>query len=81
MSTPYIQVNVQLSLNQIIDIVRQLKPKEKLQLSGVIWDETSETDINIPEEHQEIIKQRLKRMEDHPESCLNWADIESRIKL
>ncbi len=81
MSTQHFQVNVQLSLNQIIDIVRQLSPKEKLQLSGVIWDETAETDIDIPVEHQEIVKQRLKWMEDHPENCLSWKDIESKIRL
>jgi hypothetical protein len=81
MSTQHFQVNIQVSLNQIIDIVRQLSPKEKLQLVGVIWDETSETDIDIPLEHHEIVKQRLKRMEDHPESCLSWKDIESKIRL
>lgn len=68
MSTQYFQLNVPLSLNQIIDVVRQLSPKEKLQLSGVLWDEIPETKIDIPEEHKQIVKQRLKRMEDHPES-------------
>lgn len=81
MSTQHFQLNVPLSLNQIIDIVRQLSPKEKLQLSGVLWDEIPETEIDIPEEHKQIVKRRLIRMEDHPESCLSWEDLESKIRL
>jgi len=81
MSTQHFQINVPLSLNQIIDIVRQLSPKEKMQLSGVLWDETDETEINIPEEHKQIVEQRLRRMEDQPESCLTWEDLERKIRL
>ena len=81
MGTQHIQLNVPLSFNQLIDIIRQLSPKEKQQLSSVLWDETREEDIVIPEEHKKIVRQRLKRMEEHPESCLSWKDIERKIKL
>lgn len=81
MSTQHFQINVPLSLNQIIDIVRQLSPKEKLQISSVLWDETEETEIDIPEKHKLIVEQRLKRMEDQPESCLRWEDIERKIRM
>jgi hypothetical protein len=81
MGTQHIQLNVPLSFNQLIDIIRQLSPKEKQQLSSVLWDETREEDIVIPEEHKKIVRQRLKRMEEHPESCLSWEDIERKIKL
>lgn len=81
MSTKHIQLNIPLSFKQLIDIVRQLSPKEKLQLSGVLWDETEEKEIDIPEEHKQIVRQRLKRMEEQPESCLTWEDIEGKIKL
>ena len=81
MSTQNIQLNVPLSFNQLIDVIRQLSPKEKLQLIGVLWDETQDQEISIPEEHKQIVRQRLKRMEEHPESCLTWEDIERKIKL
>jgi putative addiction module component (TIGR02574 family) len=74
-------VNISLSFNQVVDIVRQLSPKEKLQLSSVIWDETKEEEIDIPEEQKLVVRQRLERMEEHPESCLTWEDIERKIKL
>jgi Putative addiction module component len=81
MDTQHIQLKVPLSFNQLIDIVRQLSPKEKQELSNVLWDETREEEINIPEGHKKIVRQRLKRMEEQPESCLTWEDIERKIKL
>ena len=81
MSTKYIQLNVPLSFNQLVDIVQRLSTKEKLQLGSVLWDETREEEIDIPEEHKQIVGQRLKRMEVQPESCLTWEDIERKIKL
>ena len=39
------------------------------------------TTIDIPEEHKEIVRNRIQRMEEHPESCLSWEDIERKIKL
>jgi putative addiction module component (TIGR02574 family) len=81
MSTQHFQLNVPLSLTQVIDLVRQLSPKEKLQLSSILWDETEETEIDIPDEHKKIVEQRLQQMESHPESCLTWEDIESKIWL
>ena len=81
MSTQNIQLNVPLSFNQLIDVIRQLSPKEKLQLIGVLWDETQNQEISIPEEHKQIVRQRLKSMEEQPESCLTWEDIERKIKL
>lgn len=37
-------------------------------------------DINLSEEQQEIVRKRLQRMEEHPESCLSWEEIERKIK-
>lgn len=81
MSTQYIKLNVPLSFNQLVDVVQQLSTKEKLQLGSVLWDETKEEEIDIPEEHKQIVRQRLTRMEEQLESCLLWEDIERKIKL
>ena len=81
MSTQYIKLNVPLSFNQIVEVVQQLSTKEKLQLGSVLWDESKEEEIDIPEEHKQIVSQRLARMEEQPESCLLWEDIERKIKL
>ena len=81
MDKQHTRLNVPLSFSQLIDIVRQLSPKEKQKLSSVLWDETSEEETEIPEAHKNIVRQRLKRMEEQPESCLSWEDIERKIKL
>jgi len=39
------------------------------------------SDSVIPEEHKEIVRTRIKNMEEHPESSLTWEDIEKKIKL
>ncbi len=81
MDTQHIQLKVPLSFNQLIDVVRQLSPKEKQELSNVLWDEIREEEINIPEGHKKIVRQRLKQMEEHPESSISWEHIERNIKL
>jgi hypothetical protein len=81
MNTQHIQLKEPLSVDQLIDIVRQLSPKEKQKLSSVLWDETREEEVFIPEEHKKIVRQRLKRMEESPETNLSWEDIERKIKL
>jgi hypothetical protein len=81
MNTQHIQLKVPLNFDQLIDIVRQLSPKEKQQLSSVLWEETKEEEINIPEVHKKIVRQRLKRMEESPETSLSWEDVERKIKL
>jgi hypothetical protein len=60
----------------LIDIVRQLSPKEKQKLSSVLWDETREEEIIIPESHKKIVRQRLKQMEENPENSLSWEERE-----
>ena len=41
----------------------------------------SDSDIDISEEHKEIVRKRIQRMEEFPESCLSWDDIERKMKL
>jgi hypothetical protein len=81
MNTQHIQLKVPLSVDQLIALVRQLSPKEKQKLSSVLWDETREEEIFIPDDHKKIVRQRLKKMEDSPETSLSWEDIERKIKL
>lgn len=81
MNTQHIHLKVPLSVDQLIDIVRQLSPKEKQKLSSILWEETKEEEVFIPEDHKRIVRKRLKRMEESPETSLSWEDIERKIKL
>ncbi len=79
MNAQHIQLNVPLSFKQVIDIVKQLSPIEKQQLSEVLWTEQSVADIVIPEEHKQIVRQRIKKYENQPNSYLSWDDIERKM--
>lgn len=79
MKAQHVQLNIPLSFQQIVDIVKQLSPSEKQQLVEVLWTEQSIDDIVIPEEHKQIVRERIKKYEDNPGSYLSWNDIERRM--
>ena len=37
--------------------------------------------VDIPEEHKTIVRERIKRYENSPESYIEWDDIENKVKL
>ena len=79
MNTQHIQLNIPLSFKQLVDIVQQLSPSEKQQLSEVLWTEQNIDDIEIPEEHKQIVRERIKKYEKNQDSYLSWDDIERKI--
>jgi len=79
MNTEHIQLNIPLSFKQVVEIVRQLSPSEKQQLSEVLWTEQNVDDIVIPEEHRQIVRERIKKYENNPDSYLSWDDIEHKM--
>jgi hypothetical protein len=40
-----------------------------------------EISATIPQEHKEIVRNRIQGMENHPENSLKWEDIEHKIQL
>ncbi len=79
MDSQHIQLNVPLSFKQVVDIVKQLSPSEKKQLSEVLEAEQNDDDIIIPEEHKQIVRERIKKYEDSPDSYLSWNEIERKM--
>ena len=73
-----IKLNIPLDFNQVVDIVKQLSPKEKTKLKEVL---ESEQEIDIPEEHKNIVRQRMKASEADPSRLLNWDEVKHKIKL
>lgn len=79
MNAQHVQLNIPLSFKQVVDIVRQLSPSEKQQLGEVLWTEQNIDDIVIPEEHKQIVKERIKKYERSSGSYLSWNDIERKM--
>ncbi|MBW6535335.1 MAG: addiction module protein [Mariniphaga sp.] len=79
MNTQHVQLKIPLSFKQVVDIVKQLSPSEKQLLSEVLWTEQNMDDIVIPEEHKQIVRERIKKYKNNPGSYLSWDDIERKI--
>ncbi len=79
MSSQHVQLNIPLSFKQVVDIVKQLSPSEKQQLSEVLWTEQSIDPIAIPEEQIQIVRERMQRYENNSESYVTWNDIERKM--
>ena len=79
MNVQHVQLNIPLSFKQVVDIVKQLSPSEKQQLSEVLWTEQNIDDIVIPEEHKQIVRERIKKYENPHGSNLSWDDIERKM--
>ena len=52
-------------------------------MKSISFVKTIEADSpgDIPEEQKEIVRSRIKQMEEYPDSCLSWEDLERKIKL
>ena len=79
MNNRHILLNIPLSFKQVVDIVKQLSPSERQQLSEVLQVEQNADDIIVPEEHKKIVRERIKKYENRPDSYLSWNDIERKM--
>lgn len=70
------QLNIDLNFQQLLKIVKQLSPSEKLKLNAVIWDETME----IPLEQQKLVLSRKKKSEINPDRMLDWTEASKKLK-
>jgi hypothetical protein len=71
-----VHIKIDLSFQQLTDIVKQLSPSEKLKLNDVIWDEKME----VPEEHQKIVLGRIKKSRQNPGRMLDWNKASRTLK-
>ncbi len=70
-----IKLNIDLSVNQLIEAVKQLSPKDKLKVNDAIWNE----DIVIPIEHQKIVLDRMAKAKANPERLLDWDEVSKNL--
>lgn len=71
-----LQLNINLSFEQLLEVVKQLSPSEKLQLNESIWDENFE----IPIEHQELVLDRILESKKNPSLMLDWDKASKKLK-
>ena len=62
-----IKLNINLSVNQLVEAVKQLSPKDRLKLNDAIWNDN----VEIPIEHQKIVLDRMAKAKTNPERLLD----------
>ena len=71
-----LQANVSLNFQQLLEVVKQLSPSEKLILNDVIWNEN----IDIPIEHQNLVLDRMQKSKANPNRMLDWDEASKILK-
>jgi len=81
MSAQSTLLNAPLNFNQLLNLVKQLSPKEKLKLESMIWNETEVTDIEISDVQKQIVSERLQKMNEDSGACKSWEEIKRNLNL
>jgi len=71
-----LHLNINLSFQQLVDVVKQLSPDEKLKLNEAIWDK----DMAIPLEHQKLVLERIQQARQDPSLMLDWDKASKTLK-
>jgi hypothetical protein len=71
-----IQLKVNLNFQQLVETIKQLSPKEKLQINEALWEEN----MDIPEEHKELVVNRIKKARQHPARLEDWDKASKKLK-
>lgn len=71
-----LQLNVNLNFQQLLEVVKQLSPVEKVKLNEFIWSEN----IDIPVEHQKLVLDRIQKSKENPKRMLDWDEASKTLK-
>ena len=70
-----IKLNINLTVNQLVEAVKQLSPKDRLKINDAIWDDN----IEIPIEQQKIVLDRIAKAKITPERLLDWDEVSKTL--
>jgi hypothetical protein len=70
-----IKLNIDLNVNQLIEAVKQLSPKDRLKVNDAIWND----DMEIPVEHQKIVLDRIAKAKTNSERLLDWDEVSKNL--
>jgi hypothetical protein len=70
-----IKLNNKITVNQLVEEVKQLSPKDRLKINDVIWNDN----VEIPIEHQKIVLDRMAKAKANPERLLDWDGVSENL--
>jgi hypothetical protein len=69
------KLNINLSVNQLVEAVKQLSSKDRLEINDAIWNDN----VEIPIEHQKIVLERMAKAKVNPERLLDWDEVSKNL--
>lgn len=66
-----IHLDLEFNFDQLMKIIDQLSPDEKLELNNMMWQH----DLAIPIEHQKIVLERVQKSRENPERMIDWDKV------
>ncbi len=81
MNPQHIKLSIPLTFNQVVEIVKQLSPQDKIKLKEVLQETEEINDSEIPEEHKNIVRQRVRASQKDPSRILNWNEAKHKLKV
>ena len=70
-----IKLNIDLSVSQSTEAVKQLSPKDRLKVNDAIWN----VDMEIPAKHQRIVLDRMAKAKLNPKRLLDWDEVSKTL--
>lgn len=64
----------------ILEQIVKLKPAERLELIGVVWDSLSPDDLPVTNADKALLDSRLADMESNPDDQSSWEDVKIRLE-
>lgn len=72
-----IHLKVHLNFQQLLEMIKQLSPSEKLELNDFLWNDAME----IPVEHQKMVLDRIQESKANPNTMLDWDDASKTLTV
>jgi putative addiction module component, TIGR02574 family len=60
--------------------VLSLKPADRLELIGALWDSLSPNDLPVTEAERALLDARLADMESNPDDQSPWPEVKTRLE-
>ncbi len=71
-----IQLSVNFNFQQLVEAIKHLSPKEKLQINETLWEEN----MDVPSAHQTLVLDRISKAKQNPSRLLDWKTASKKLK-
>ncbi len=65
--------------NNLPDEILALPVEDRIQLAMSIWDSVEEESIQLSNEHQQLLEDRLREHEANPDEGESWEVVRARL--